>query len=75
MTDKRKGPRAIPRERRKPQRFLMNLPLEYRIADVPRSHAGVVINVSEFGVLAHSVRNMPVGSKLNIGISFPNGSN
>ena len=73
MTDKMKEPWAILRERRKSQRFLMNLPLEYRIGQVPRSHAGIVINVSEFGLLAHSIKNMPVGTKLNIGILFPDG--
>ena len=51
----------------------MNLSLESRIANVPRSHAGIVVNVSKFGFLAHSVKNMPVGTKLNSGILFPNG--
>ena len=51
----------------------MNLPFEYRIAHVPRSHAGIVINVSQFGLLVHSIKNMPVGTKLNIGVLFPNG--
>ncbi len=73
MTAKMKRLRVIRKERRKSQRFLMNLPLEYRIANVPRSHGGIVINVSRFGVLVHSIKNMPVSTKLNIGILFPNG--
>lgn len=73
MTDKKKGPRAIHKERRKSQRFLMNLPLEYRIANVPRPRAGIVINVSKFWLLVHSIKNIPVGTKLNIGILFPDG--
>jgi len=71
--DKTEGPRAIHNERRKSQRFSMNLPLEYRIAQVSRSYAGIVTNISELGFLAHSIKNMPVGTKLDIGILFSNG--
>jgi hypothetical protein len=73
MTDTMKRPWATHKERRKSERFLINLPLEYRMSDVPRSYGGVVINVSKFGLLVHSIKNMPVGTKLNIGILFPNG--
>jgi PilZ domain len=58
-------------ERRKFPRSLMDLPLEYRIINAPFSHGGIVANGSEDGLLIYSVKDMPVGTKLNIGVMFP----
>lgn len=51
----------------------MDLPLEYRTGDVPYAHGGLVVNASEQGLLVQSVKNIPVGTKLNIAVLFPRG--
>ncbi|MEW6374779.1 MAG: PilZ domain-containing protein [Thermodesulfobacteriota bacterium] len=60
-------------DRRKYPRLLMDLPLEYRVTDIPHAHGGLVVNISEAGLLIHSVKNIPVGTKLNIAVLFPKG--
>ncbi len=59
------------REKRRCPRVFMNLPLEYRILDAPRAHGGLVANVSESGLLIYSIKNMFIGTKLNIAVLFP----
>lgn len=59
------------KERRKYHRSLLDLPLEYRVMDALHAHGGLVINVSETGLLIYSIKDMPVGLKLNIAILFP----
>jgi len=61
------------KEKRRFPRSFMDLPIEYRVMNVPRPHGGVVINGSERGLLIHSVKDMPVGTKLNIAVLFPAG--
>ena len=51
----------------------MDLPLEYRVLDASQAHGGLVINASESGLLLHSMKDMPVGTKLNIAVLFPKG--
>ncbi len=51
----------------------MDLPLEYRVISAPYAHGGVVVNASEIGLLINSVKNIPIGTKLNIAIIFPKG--
>jgi len=58
------------RERRKYPRSLVDLPVDYRIKDLPRAHGGLVVNASEEGLLIHSVRDMSLGLKLNIAVMF-----
>lgn len=53
--------------------MMLDLPLEYRTGDVPYAHGGVVVNASELGLLVQSVKNIPVGTKLNIAVLFPKG--
>ena len=50
---------------------MMDLPLEYRVKDLPNAHGGLVVNASEEGLLIHSNKDMPVGQKLNIIVLFP----
>ncbi len=59
------------RERRKSPRRLMDLPLEYRVVNAPYAQGGIVVNASHDGLLINSVKNMPVGTKLNIVVLFP----
>jgi hypothetical protein len=60
-------------EKRRHPRFLMDLPLEHRMMDIPYAHGGLVVNVSETGLLIECVKDMPIGSKLNITVLFPEG--
>jgi len=60
-------------EKRKHPRVNINLPLEYRVSDTPKARAGMAINASESGLLVHSIKDMPVGTKLNIAVFFPKG--
>jgi hypothetical protein len=58
------------KERRKYPRSLVDLPVEYRIKDLPHAHGGLVVNASEGGLLIHSIKDMPLGLKLNIAVMF-----
>jgi hypothetical protein len=49
----------------------MNLPLEYRVINVPYAHGGLVVNASEAGLLIQSVKNIPVGTQLETVVLFP----
>ncbi len=60
-------------EKRKHPRFSIELPLEYRVTNTPQAHGAMAVNVSEEGLLVHSVNNMPVGSELTIAVLFPKG--
>jgi hypothetical protein len=62
------------RERRIYPRFIVDLPLEYR--DIDGSClllGGVLSNASEGGFLIEAVRDVPVGTELNIAVLFPKG--
>jgi hypothetical protein len=61
------------KERRKHPRSLVDLPVEYRIKDHPHAHGGLVVNASEGGLLIHSIKDMPLGLKLDIAILFLRG--
>jgi hypothetical protein len=41
--------------------------------NAPYAHGGLVVNASEVGLLINSIKNMPVGTKLNIAVLFPKG--
>ena len=62
-----------PKEKRKHPRVNMDLPMEYRVPDASQAHGGLVINASESGLLVHSIKDIPVGTKLNIAVLFPHG--
>ena len=59
-------------ERRKHPRYSIQLPLEYWQTD-GACCGGLVGNLSEGGLLIRSLRDMPVGTELNVRIFFPNG--
>jgi hypothetical protein len=61
------------RERRSHPRFIIDLPLEYRDMDGSCLRGGIVVNVSEGGFLIEAVRDIPVGTVLNITVLFPKG--
>jgi hypothetical protein len=60
-----------PKEKRKSPRFCMDFPLEYRVLDAPDAYGGIVVDGSEIGLRIHSIKNMPVGTRLNIAVMFP----
>jgi hypothetical protein len=58
-------------EKRKYPRFLIDLPVEYQEAETSHARGGIVINASEGGFLIESVKDIPIGTKLNIAVFFP----
>lgn len=57
-------------EKRKSPRMIMDLPIEYRIPDLPRAHGALTVNASETGLLIQSVSNLAVGTKLSLSVLF-----
>jgi hypothetical protein len=60
-------------EKRKHPRFDIDLPLEYQVTNSPYVRGGLVVNASESGLLVNSIKEMPIGTKLNIAVLFPKG--
>ena len=60
-------------ERRSHPRFVVDLSLEYREMGDPCLHGGSVIDVSEEGLLMETVRDISVGTELNVTVLFPKG--
>jgi hypothetical protein len=60
-------------DRRKHSRVVLDLPLEYRLTNIPNAHGALILNGSEMGFLMESVKNIPVGTNLNIVVLFPKG--
>ena len=61
------------KNRRKHPRVILDLPLEYRVTNVPNAHGALVVNGSEIGLLVESVKNIAVGTNLSIAVLFPKG--
>jgi len=61
------------RERRGHPRFIIDLPLEYRDGNGSCLRGGIVVNASEGGFLIETVRDIPVGTELNVTVLFPKG--
>jgi hypothetical protein len=61
------------RERRSYPRLIVDLPLEYRDMEESCLRGGIVANASEGGFLIEAVREIPVGTELNIAVLFPKG--
>jgi hypothetical protein len=49
---------------------LIDLPVEYQGMDDPYSRGGIVVNASETGFLIESVKDIPVGTELNITVLY-----
>jgi hypothetical protein len=64
---------SIRQERRKKSRSFLDLPVEIHVADLPDVLGGIVVDGSETGLLLHSVRDFPLGTKMSIAVLFPNG--
>jgi hypothetical protein len=61
------------KNRRKHPRVVLDLPLKYRLTNIPNAHGALVVNGSEIGLLIESVKTIPVGTNLNIAVLFPKG--
>jgi hypothetical protein len=61
------------KEKRKFPRYYMDLPLEYRVTDTSDAYGGLVVDGSEIGLRIHSVKDIPVGTRLNVAVIFPKG--
>jgi hypothetical protein len=61
------------KERRSHARFIIDLPLEYRDMDDSCYRGGMVVNVSEGGLLIETVRDISVGTELKVTVLFPKG--
>ncbi len=60
-------------EKRGAARFLLNLPIEFRVTSDKYTHGAMIVNASETGLLVQSPKNIPVGTKLNIAGLFSKG--
>jgi len=58
------------RERRRFRRFDLDWPLEYRVTDAPGAYGGILVDGSETGFRIHSVKDMSVGTRLNVLVLF-----
>ena len=57
-------------ERREFQRTTLELPVEFQSQAISHLKGGLAINLSEGGLLIHLVSDLPVGTKLNLGVLF-----
>lgn len=58
-------------DRRKHPRVVLDLPLEYRVTNIPDAHGALVVNGSEMGLLMESVKKILIGTNLKIVVLFP----
>ena len=60
------------KEKRKYQRVLINMPLNFRMAEDTNQSTGLAVNASEAGLLIRSFKDMPIGRKIIVEVSFSN---
>ncbi len=60
-------------ERRRRPRFVIDLPFDCRRPDAFDICAGIAVNASDTGLLIHSRKDFPFGTKLMITVFFPQG--
>jgi len=60
-------------EKRNHPRFVIDLPVEYREMGDSCLRGGIVVDVSGGGLLLETVRDIPVGTELNVTVLFPKG--
>ena len=62
-----------PDERRKHQRYLIDLPLNFQTTENSNIYPGLSINASETGLLIQTFKDMPIGLRFNIELLFAEG--
>ena len=61
------------KERRSHPRFIVDLPLEYRGMNDSCLRGAILVNASEGGFLIEIIRDIALGTELNITVLYPNG--
>jgi hypothetical protein len=61
----------VDEDRRKHPRIAMDLPIEYRTPDFPRTRGALTVNLSETGLLIESASDLSVGLRLSVVVLFP----
>jgi hypothetical protein len=59
-------------EKRKYPRVLINMPLNFKMTEDSTQSTGLVINASEVGLLIQTFKDMPIGRKIIVEVSFSN---
>lgn len=59
------------KEKRKHPRTLINLPLYFQVSEGEGAYPGLTLDVSESGLLVQTLKEMPVGIRIDIEVSFP----
>ena len=62
-----------PDERRKHERYLIDLPLNFQTTENSIICSGLSINASEAGLLIQTFKDMPIGLRLNVELLFTEG--
>ena len=62
-----------PQERRKHERYLVDLPLNFKMTENSNICTGLSINASETGLLIQTVKDMPIGIRLSLELLFAKG--
>jgi len=60
------------KEKRKYPRVLINMPLDFKVTEDSSQSTGLVINASEAGLLIQTFKDMPIGRKIIVEVSFSN---
>ncbi len=60
------------KEKRKYPRVLINMPFNFKMTDDSSQSTGLVINASEAGLLIQTFKDIPIGRKIIIDVSFSN---
>jgi hypothetical protein len=63
-----------PKERRGHRRIVMSFPVNVRLNQGERPYPGFTIDASESGLLVQTLKEIPLGTTLNIELLFPKGS-
>ncbi len=61
------------KERRKYERYLINLPLNFQVKENPGVFPGLSINASEAGLLIQTLKNMTIGTRIYLEVLFAKG--
>ena len=64
---------SLPEERRKHPRYSIDLPLNFMMTENPNIYPGLSIDASEAGLQIQTLKDMPIGIKLNIEVLFAKG--
>jgi hypothetical protein len=64
---------SLPTERQKQPRYVIDLPLNFKMTESPDIYAGLIIDASKEGLQIQAMKDMPIGLKLRIEVFFAMG--